>query len=376
MKWISLLFGLQTIAASVLGIWLLLRWNKLLLFVRREGLRKHLKIVLITCSFYAAYQPANYGWYTTEPGVGIAILLGAYAYMSALALITTAVYTLATRSAIFRAWTQPQQMITTFVLIAATPVLAELVLGPLAGFRGINLVWNISFTLWAGCFAATVFLFFENYTSRQLLKLRQQELELSRLDTLHTQARLDALQAKVSPHFLYNTLNAMAGLALEDGPKTSQMAVALSTLFRYNLNQEQQALATVQEEMEMLAAYLGIEQIRFEERLHFELDIAPETMQCQLPRFTLQTLVENCIKHAGSDTDGVLSIRVRIRECGSGLLLEVLDNGLPFPAGLRPGFGLQSLHDKLQLSFPGRHSVEISNEPKKISIHLHHEQSL
>ncbi|HTN16335.1 MAG TPA: histidine kinase [Chitinophagaceae bacterium] len=373
MKWTNLFFGLQTIAASVLGIWLLLRWNKLLLFVRKESLRKHLKIVLITCSFYAAYQPANYGWYTTDPGVGIGILIGAYAYMSALALITTTVYTLALRSPIYRTWTQQRQIVATFALIAATPVLAELILAPLVGFRGIDLIWNISFTLWGACFAATIFLFFENYTSRQLLKLQQQELELSRLDALHTQARLDALQAKVSPHFLYNTLNAMAGLALEDGAKTSQMAVALSTLFRYNLNQEQQVLATVQEEIEMVAAYLGIEQIRFEEKLRFELNIAPKAKQCYLPRFTLQTLVENCIKHAGSGDSGVLHIKVLIRETEGGLLLEVADNGKPFPAGLHPGFGLQSLHDKLQLSFPGRHTVEISNEPKKISMTLHYE---
>lgn len=373
MKWISLLFGLQTIVASVLGIWLLLRWNSLLPFVRKTNLRKYLKIVLITCSFFAAYQPANYGWYITDPGVGIGILIGAYMYMSALALITTMVYTLAARSTLYRGWTQQKQMMATFALIAATPVLAELILGPLAGFRGISLVWNISFTLWASCFAATVFLFFENYTSRQLLKLQQQELELSRLDTLHTQARLDALQAKVSPHFLYNTLNAMAGLALEDGPKTSRMAVALSTLFRYNLNQEQQVLATVQEEMEMVAAYLGIEQIRFEEKLRFELDMAPATKQCQLPRFTLQTLVENCIKHGGSGADGVLHITVRISKTAGRLLLEVADNGKNFPTGLRPGFGLQSLHDKLQLSFPGRHTVVFGNEPKKISITLHYE---
>jgi two-component system LytT family sensor kinase len=372
MKWTNLLYGLQTIAASVLGIWLLLHWSRLLLFIRKEGLRKNLKIILVTCSFYAAYQPANYGWYTSDTGVGPLILIAAYAYMSALALITAFVYTLASRTRTYRRLSQQGQMAATFSLIMSMPVLTELIIGPLAGFRGISLVWNISFTLWAACFAATVFLFFENYSSRQIMKLQQKELELSRLEQLHTQVRLDALQAKVNPHFLYNTLNAMAGMALEDGQKTSKMAVALSLLFRYNLNQEQRVLATVREETEAISVYLGIEQIRFEERLRFTMDIEIGTERLLLPRFTLQALVENCIKHAGSGQEGVLHINVLARKMETGLLLEVADNGKPFAEGFRPGFGLQSLHDKLQLSFPGRHKIEIGNEPKKISIQLNY----
>jgi sensor histidine kinase YesM len=368
MQWIFLLYALQTLLGSLAGIYILYKWDRIFLFIVRERLRRQLKIVALTCCFYAAFQPANYGWYKMSQGLSPFLLIGGYFYMSLLAFGTAVLYDRIVTTQRYRKASHMQQQITGFVSLALLPVAIELVIGPLIGFTGVYLTNNLAFTFWAGCVAGTILLFFNNYASKQQLLIQQKELELSRLSQLNTQTKLNALQAKINPHFLYNTLNAMAGLALEDGAKTSKMAVALSVLFRYNLNKEESSFSTIAEEVEMASYYLSIEKIRFEERLQYSFDIAPGVDELPMPRFMIQPLVENAIKHGFVQMTGVGIITVTIREQEEQIILEVADNGQPFAQQLTPGFGLQGLQDKLRLFYPGKFSIEFHQQPKRISL--------
>jgi sensor histidine kinase YesM len=113
---------------------------------------------------------------------------------------------------------------------------------------------------------------------------KENELQLSRLRELKTKAELNALHSKINPHFLYNALNSIAGLARMDLGKTEQMALSLSKLFRYSINREQSDWSTLGEELAMVQIYLDIEKIRFEDRLDYIVDLSADLMHCKLPQ--------------------------------------------------------------------------------------------
>jgi LytS/YehU family sensor histidine kinase len=199
----------------------------------------------------------------------------------------------------------------------------------------------------------------------QQFRTREKELETLKLKEQLTQAQLDALHAKVNPHFLYNSLNSIAGLALTDGKKTQQMAVSLSKFFRYSINPKEDNLVTVGEELEMVETYLKIEQIRFEERLDFEIFVTPGTEEIKIPRFILQPLVENSVKHGMKGKEGKLFVRLQAQMEGKKLSLFVEDDGQPFGDDLKPGCGLKSIYDKLDILFPEKYEVALYDEPVK-----------
>jgi sensor histidine kinase YesM len=150
-----------------------------------------------------------------------------------------------------------------------------------------------------------------------------------------------------------------------DGKKTKQMTVALSALLRYSLNYTESNFATPEEEAKIIETYLEIEQIRFGENLQYEISLSPAAKAYPVPRFLLQPLVENCIRHAFTEPATINFIKVNIYRAGDETVITVHDNGTPFPAEFIPGYGLKNVTDKLQLLLPGRHQFEMTNTPQK-----------
>ena len=204
-------------------------------------------------------------------------------------------------------------------------------------------------------------------------KIQQKDLDLIRISQMKTQAELAALQSKINPHFLYNSLNSIASLIHEDPDKAESMTLKLSKLFRYSINQNQEDLVTVKEEMEIVSTYLDIEKIRFEDRINFVLDIDEEFAYAKIPRFLIQPLVENALKHGLKNVaeNAELTISIGKTENTDQLMISIADNGIPFPDELDIGYGLQSTYDKLTLLYDGQYEVQIINQPvKKITIQI------
>ena len=200
-------------------------------------------------------------------------------------------------------------------------------------------------------------------------KLSAQELELSKLRELKTKAKLDALHSKINPHFLYNALNSIADLSITDGKKARKMTTALADLFRYSINYSNHNYSSVADEMGMAETYLHIEKIRFEDKLSYTIITDDNTKHFLLPRFLLQPLAENAVKHGLKATGRETNIEMKINLSEKGLMIEAKDNGPFFPDDLIPGYGIKSVYDKLDLLFPGQYEIEFKNEPeKKISI--------
>ena len=118
--------------------------------------------------------------------------------------------------------------------------------------------------------------YFYTYLLEKAEEKKQRKIKETILEKELIHAQLEALHAKINPHFLYNSLNTIAGLALVDGEKTRQMALALSRFFRYSINKEQTYLICVSEEIEMINTYLDIEKIRFGNQLDYKIECDTE----------------------------------------------------------------------------------------------------
>ena len=199
---------------------------------------------------------------------------------------------------------------------------------------------------------------------KEVLK-KQSELKLVKIKQTSTETQLDILHSKINPHFLYNSLNSIAGLAMVDGKKTKEMTIALSKLLRYSLNYSQSNFATLEEEAEIIQTYLDVEKIRFGENLDYEIYLSDEAKKYFIPRFLLQPIVENGIKHAFTESEGGNFIKVNMDIAENEIVIIIQDNGKPFPDTLTPGYGLKSVNDKLQLLLPDKHEFQITNTPQK-----------
>jgi len=205
-----------------------------------------------------------------------------------------------------------------------------------------------------------------SYANLAAKRLRfERELEISRLNELKTKAELDALQAKVNPHFLYNTLNSIAELSLHQGAKARQMTIALADLFRYSLNKKNETVIAIEDEVEMVENYLMIEKIRFEDKLDIFIEIDDTAKRIKLPKFILQPLVENAVKHGLKEPDQKGIIKIAIKGSAAKIDMTIYDNGAPFPEDIQIGHGLKSVMDKLALFYPDKHTIYFENEPLK-----------
>jgi hypothetical protein len=193
----------------------------------------------------------------------------------------------------------------------------------------------------------------------------ENETKLSKLRELKSKAELNALHSRINPHFLYNSLNSIAGLAHENADQTEHMALSLSKLFRYSINKEQSDWTTFKEELEMVRIYLDVEKVRFGERLNYAVEMSKELEEHKIPRFVIQPLVENAVKHGISKLVEGGEIKVSITKEGGSIFIIVSDSGQPFPADLTAGFGLQSIYDKLEILYSNRFEMSFLNAPVK-----------
>jgi two-component system sensor histidine kinase YesM len=153
-------------------------------------------------------------------------------------------------------------------------------------------------------------------------KMRAQRLEL--------EARLDALQAQIDPHFLYNTLNVIMNRALQTGDEEILvLCEGIADMLRYSTSTEKR-LATLGEEKKHLETYLTLMQKRFRHRLSYAVDIPEEMLKLKLPKMTLQPLAENAIQHGFAHKGGQMQVEVRVRIESDCWRVTVSDNGEGF----------------------------------------------
>ena len=186
----------------------------------------------------------------------------------------------------------------------------------------------------------------------------------ARVAQASAEARLASLESRVQPHFLFNTLNSIAALVHDDPARAEKMTTDLAALMRSSLDQQSTPLVPLEEELRIVRTYLDIERVRFGDRLRYRIDVDPSLGTVDVPRLSVQTLVENSVKYAVSPRRDGASVVVRA-DGGSGRVrLTVQDDGPGFDATSLPdGHGLALLRSRLDMLFADRAVMNIDGGP-------------
>ncbi|TAK51748.1 MAG: hypothetical protein EPO27_02260 [Betaproteobacteria bacterium] len=212
----------------------------------------------------------------------------------------------------------------------------------------VFVAWLIpALALAAGCV-----LYLRAHAARE--ELNNSVLRRASLEQQRQEARLRLLQAQIEPHFLFNTLSNIRRLCQTDAAAGRRMLAQLTRYLRAALPKFRVEEATLADEIEIVAAYLGLQKTRMGERLRFEIDVPPELRGVRVPPMMLATLVENAIKHGIAPLAEGGSIRVRAAAAAGALTLEVTDDGRGFAAGSGSGVGLANIRARLNELHGGR----------------------
>jgi two-component system LytT family sensor kinase len=195
------------------------------------------------------------------------------------------------------------------------------------------------------------------------------EKKLEEQDRLLVEARLAALTSQINPHFLFNTLNSVSSLIRTDPNQARVMVVRLSKVLR-RLLRKHENFAPLRDELSFIEDYLAIETVRFGEKLHFERDIAHDTLDMLVPSMLLQPLVENSIKHGLSKKVEGGTIRIRTFRTENRLHLLVEDDGVGIPEEklatiLDRGIGVTNVHERLKVLFGAEYRMWVESQPGK-----------
>ena len=199
------------------------------------------------------------------------------------------------------------------------------------------------------------------------LRDRARRVEL-RAQQVHRQAlaaQLAALQARVNPHFLFNSLNTVAGLIEEDPDAAERMLLKLSGLFRYSLEGSKTTWVRLAQELSAVRDYLEVETMRLGERLRSEIEAEAGVESLLVPPLTLQPLVENAVLHAVAPRKAGGWIKVRARRNHTSLELSVRDDGPGLGHSPHRGSGtsLSDLEERLRMAYAGEAKLERVSDP-------------
>jgi two-component system, LytTR family, sensor kinase len=200
------------------------------------------------------------------------------------------------------------------------------------------------------------------------------EKKLEEQGRLLLEARLDALQRQINPHFLFNTLNSITSLVRMQPELAREMIVKLANILRVLLK-DREAFVPLREELTFTDDYLDIEVVRFGEKLKVVKEIAPETLDVVVPGMLLQPLIENSIKHGLEPriSGGTVTLRSRITDDGM-LVIEVEDDGVGISIehedvsplkgpGHGTGIGMRNVRERMEVQYGALGSVEINSRP-------------
>jgi sensor histidine kinase YesM len=206
------------------------------------------------------------------------------------------------------------------------------------------------------------------HASEYRRRFREREIVTAQLEAKLAQAELQALKMQLHPHFLFNTLHAIAVLVRKQDTQASvRMLSGLSDLLRLALENAGRQVVPLKQELDFLDRYLEIERTRFQDRLAVRLDIAAEVLDAEVPNLILQPLVENAIRHGIAPRASAGRVEISACRQGSMLVVEVRDDGRGLTDGWAErsctGMGLRNVRARLEQLYPGAHRFAIEPHP-------------
>jgi two-component system LytT family sensor kinase len=183
-------------------------------------------------------------------------------------------------------------------------------------------------------------------------------------------ARWQMLQSQINPHFLFNTLNSLRASIDENSEQARQMVTHLSEFLRYALVCDERQLVPLKKEVAIVADYLSIEKARFEDRLQITYSVDAAAENAKVPRFLLQPLVENAVKHGMITSSVPLRVTIRGSVKQNNLKLEVENSGHWSPANATDGFGLglTNLKERLKTLYDSGYELTVTEENSRVRV--------
>lgn len=189
---------------------------------------------------------------------------------------------------------------------------------------------------------------------------RVDQARAARLEREAAHARLRAAIAYLEPHFLFNTLNAIASLILVNPTVAERMLVQFGRLLRLALDDRAATETSLRSELEALDLYLSIQQMRYGDRLTIRHEVDATALNARVPALFLQPLVENAIVHGLAPRGGDGLVEILVQRANSRVQVSILDDGVGLPAHPVWRDGLATTRARLATMFPGANDLEIS----------------
>ncbi|MDP1621838.1 MAG: sensor histidine kinase [Bacteroidales bacterium] len=197
---------------------------------------------------------------------------------------------------------------------------------------------------------------------RDSIALQDVELRMKEVEKQKVEAELRALKSQVNPHFFFNTLNSLYSLSLDKSEKAPEMILKLSDLMRYVIYESTDDLVTVGKQVEFLQSYVYLERLRSDDSLDFHFEIKGENLQLKIAPLLFLAFIENAFKHVAKEKSDKPYIKIVFDlEHEDRVIFSIENRADPFrqknPEG---GFGLWNVKKRLELLYPGRHELNIS----------------
>lgn len=231
-----------------------------------------------------------------------------------------------------------------YVYVKLGPEMTETELKILKSFGNVwILVVNSIFIIgvWVVCYLVI----------KLLLHLNKNRVERLALNANLKQAKLNTLKGQINPHFMFNSLNNIRGLMLEDVDKAREMLTKLSEMLRYSLTKNNITAIALTEELEMVYNYIELAKIQFENRLQFNAQIAPATKPLLLPPMLIQLLIENAVKHGIANLKNGGQVTLKTSKQSNHLNIEVSNSGCLKISKNTTQLGLKNIQQRLQLLY-------------------------
>jgi len=203
------------------------------------------------------------------------------------------------------------------------------------------------------------------------LRLRSRREQAIQLTNQLTEARLDALRRQLDPHFLFNTLNAIASLVERDPRGVRRMIARLGDLLRHSFEGGEEPEVTLRRELALLDLYVDIVKVRFQDRLTVDVHVDDAVLDALVPQFILQPLVENAVKHGVERRTEGGSVSVEGLRDGDALVLRVI-NDAPGEASLtvaspttRKGVGVRNTRARLEQLYGNRQRFTLERDAER-----------
>ncbi|HEY6923510.1 MAG TPA: histidine kinase [Steroidobacteraceae bacterium] len=306
-----------------------------------------------------------------------------YAQVIVVAAVAGFILSMPMRYIYRRLWGRPPRVFVSGVLVTCyTTALAIRTVINLAYKQLVEPDWQFKtlFELFGGAISTTYLLLcwtalyfaIRYYESQQ----KQQEAVLKAV-ALAQESQLKMLRYQLNPHFLFNTLNAISTLILDNQNRTANHAIArLSEFLRYTLDQDPMKKVTLRQEIEALDLYLGTERLRFGERLRLEYAIEGPALEGLVPSLLLQPLLENSLKYAISPREQGGCVRIEGRARGAMLEVSVIDDGPGMRDRYSPsererrGVGLRNTRERLAVLYGENHRFAVLNSHPGLRIDM------